>query len=179
MNRHDEKQISMLETSTGTKQERIVASVERARFDFSFSAFVSHRIRSASIPSGDFVCVLASDGFFPFADGIDEAVKVRGIKHISQVCVSPRCVVVVRFLFSKRISPEDLFATATWLMLATSLLIVCCVFVVLFIVVQIRIDHVHDGNKNFLPLNQRDLFASKNTLQKKRELKFSSFFPPF
>jgi|JI10StandDraft_1071094.scaffolds.fasta_scaffold1280215_1 hypothetical protein len=41
MNRHNEKQISMLETSTGTKQERIVASVERARFDFSCCAFVS------------------------------------------------------------------------------------------------------------------------------------------
>ncbi len=36
------------------------------------------------------------------------------------------------------------------------------------LVVQIWIDHVHDGNQNFLPLNQRDLFASKNTLQEKK-----------
>lgn len=85
---------------------------------------LSHRIRSSSISSGDFVCVLASDGFFPFADGIDEAVKVRGLKHISQVCCLSCVVMVVRF--SKQISPEDLFATVTWLMRATSLLIVLC-----------------------------------------------------
>ncbi len=70
--RHSEQGISVFSGLKGPKQDRIVAGVEWARSD------------GSSVTSNVVSTCLASDGFFPFADGIEEATGIMGLSHISQ-----------------------------------------------------------------------------------------------
>jgi phosphoribosylaminoimidazolecarboxamide formyltransferase/IMP cyclohydrolase len=59
---------------SGSKQDRIASHVAWAR---NSSAEI---VKDKSGPT----LVLASDGFFPFADGVAEALHIPGLRHISQ-----------------------------------------------------------------------------------------------
>lgn len=71
MNRHSPAGIAAYESAAGSKQDRILTATAAAK------------AMSGAVGDGTSV-VMASDGFFPFGDGIDEAAKIPGLRFLSQ-----------------------------------------------------------------------------------------------
>ena len=70
-NRHGAAGVAAFESATGAKQDRIVTATNTAK-------------ELPGVEELGLVVSMASDGFFPFSDGIDEAAKIPGLKFMSQ-----------------------------------------------------------------------------------------------
>jgi phosphoribosylaminoimidazolecarboxamide formyltransferase/IMP cyclohydrolase len=74
LNRHTDSLLNYFShEAKGARQDKIVASTN-----------VAKGLDGVQFTSDDVALSMASDGFFPFGDGIDEAAKIPGLKYISQ-----------------------------------------------------------------------------------------------